>query len=196
MKNRLIHRCSVWCHEKLPKREALEEIAWLRPIAHVVLRSDLWRFQRRSVPRGVAIGLFVGIFLMIPGLQMIGAVLVSLPFRANIPLAVATTLLSNPFTTPFILLASLGVGNRLFGLHADVSTLEMLRENNAAIAEYARWLFSDAAPALIGGLAVIGLVSAAVGYVLAMLLWRWWIGHKGRHRGHHRLHLKLDDAKR
>lgn len=176
-----------WWKNRLPTRESLEEVSWLRPIAHVVLRSDLWRFHRRSVPRGVAIGLIVGIFLMIPGLQVIGAVLVSLPFRANIPLAVAMTFLSNPVTTPLILLASIGIGNSLFGLHADVSTLADLHARHAHVREYAAWLFSDAAPALIGGLAAISAVAATVGYIAAMLLWRWWIGHKWRHRLAHRL---------
>ena len=40
----------------------------------------LWRFTRRSVPRGVALGLFVGIFVVIPGLQIFGAALLATPF--------------------------------------------------------------------------------------------------------------------
>src|SRR5690606_23783414 len=108
MNRGMIHRCRQWCAANLPTRESVEGGRWLQPIAHVVLRSDLWRFHRRSVPRGVALGLIVGIFLLIPGLQMIGAVLISLPFRANIPLAVGMTFLRNPLTPPFILLASLG----------------------------------------------------------------------------------------
>ena len=62
------------------------------------------------MPRGVAIGLLVGIFLMVPGLQIIGAALLSVPFRGNIPIAAAMTFLSNPATTPFILAASYFVG--------------------------------------------------------------------------------------
>lgn len=187
MKQGLIHRCRQWCARNLPTRESVEGVRWLRPVAHVVLRSDLWRFHRRSVPRGVALGLIVGIFLMIPGLQMIGAVLISLPFRANIPLAVGMTFFSNPFTTPFILLASLGVGNKLFGLHADVTTFITLFEEHAGFRQYANWLFSDAAPALLGGLAVISLGAGVVGYFMASFLWQWWIRHKWRHRAAHRL---------
>lgn len=181
----LIHRWRRWWKSVMPTHEQIEAIRWLRPIAHVVLRSDLWRFHRRSVPRGVAIGLLVGIFLMIPGLQIIGAVLVSLPFRANIPLAAAMTFLSNPLTTPFILVASIWTGNALFGLHADIDTLYFLYENGASVRQYVDWLFSDAAPALLGGLGVISCAAAAVGYALSVLLWRWWIGHKWKHRQSH-----------
>jgi uncharacterized protein (DUF2062 family) len=187
MKQGMIHRCRSWCARNLPTRESMEQVRWLRPIAHVVLRPDLWRFHRRSVPRGVALGLIVGIFLMIPGLQMIGAVLVSLPFRANIPLAVGMTFLSNPLTTPFILLASLGLGNKMFGLHADVSTFMTLFREHAGLKDYMNWLFSDAAPALLGGLALISLLTGLVGYFLSVFLWQWWIRHKWRHRAAHRL---------
>jgi len=181
-KDGFFDRCRHWCHQRLPTRESVEQIGWLRPIAHIVLRSDLWRFHRRSVPRGVGLGLFIGIFLMIPGLQIVGAVLASMPFRANIPLAVTMTFFSNPLTTPLILLASIGVGNRLFGLHADLSTLELLHRHNADVGEYLHWLFSDAAPAMVGGLLVISAGAAIIGYGLSVLLWRLWIAHKWRHR--------------
>ena len=190
MNRKRLRKLRAWWTSHLPTREQIEQIGWLRPVAHVVLASDLWRFHRRSVPRGVAIGLVVGIFLMIPGIQIIGAVLVSLPFRANVPIAVAMTFLSNPLTTPFILLASIEVGNWLLGLHADASTLRQLYQNHANLSEYARWLFSDAAPALLGGLVLITLVAATIGYFGAILLWRWWIAHKWRHR---RAHLDDDN---
>jgi len=181
VKSGFFQRCQQWCKAKLPTRESIKHIRWLRPVAHVVLRPELWRFHRRSVPRGVAIGIFIGIFLMIPGLQIIGAVLVCLPFRGNIPLAAAMTLLSNPITTPLLLLAAIAIGNSLFGLHANIATLETLHQEEAPLSAYLQWLLSDAAPALIGGLAVISLVSAIVGYFVAKYLWEWWIGHKWRH---------------
>ena len=187
MKSRLLHHCRRWFDTNMPTRESLENVRWLRPIAHVVLRPDLWRFHRRSVPRGVAVGLVIGIFLMIPGLQIIGAILVSLPFRANVPLAVVMTFLSNPLTTPFILLSSIGVGNALLGLHADISTLQQLYTHHAGLSAYLGWFLSDAAPALFAGLAIISTVAALVGYFIASLLWQWWIRHKWRHRATRRL---------
>jgi len=36
-------------------------------------------------------GLFIGIFLMVPGLQIVGAALLAMPLRANIPIAAAMT---------------------------------------------------------------------------------------------------------
>ena len=106
----------------MPKREELAESRWMKPFGSRVLHSEFWRFTRRSVPRGVAVGLFVGVFLLIPGVQIVGAALLSMPFRANIPIAAAMTFLTNPVTTPFLLdLASIKVGN-LLGFRADIAS--------------------------------------------------------------------------
>ena len=48
-----------------PSREEVLESRWLKPFGQRIRHSELWRFTRRSVPRGVFAGLFVGIFLMI-----------------------------------------------------------------------------------------------------------------------------------
>jgi uncharacterized protein len=58
-----------WLHRQAPTRESFEGSRFLRPFAKRVFHPALWRFTRRSVPRGVALGLLVGIFLLIPGLR-------------------------------------------------------------------------------------------------------------------------------
>lgn len=173
-------------HANVPSRESLERSRILRPVAHRVLAPALWRFTRRSVPAGVALGLFVGIFLLIPGLQIAGAALLALPFRANVPLAAAMTFLSNPATTPFILAASLYVGNIMLGRSADISGLMAMIEHHASLREWTAWLLSDAAPALLTGLFVISAISAAIGYVIAIIVWRLRIATKWKLRSRHR----------
>ena len=175
-----------WVRRNSPTREQLLESRLLRPFAHRIAHSELWRFTRRSVPRGVALGLLVGIFLLIPGVQIIGVALLAYPVRANIPLGAAMTFLSNPATTPFIIASSVWVGNWAFGLHADVSTFAALIERGASISEWATWFFSDAAPAMLAGLAIISVVAAATGYVLAAVLWAQWLRQKWRMRARRR----------
>lgn len=164
-----------------PSRDQVLESRWLRPFGARIRQSELWRFTRRSVPRGVAIGLFVGIFLMVPGLQIVGAALAAAPLRANIPVAAAMTFLSNPATTPFFLVAAINVGNRL-GFHADLASFEALRTSDASIGRWLGWLLSDAAPAMVSGLALIGAAFAFVGYWMALVGWRWWVGRKWSQR--------------
>src|SRR4028119_884571 len=102
-----------WLTRHMPTREELGESRWIKPFGKRVMRSEYWRFTRRSVPRGVAVGLWIGIFALIPGVQIVGSALLSLPFRANIPIAAAMTFLTNPLTTPFLLGTSYFVGSGL-----------------------------------------------------------------------------------
>ena len=166
----------------MPSREQLAESRWIRPFGQRVLQSEFWRFTRRSVPRGVAMGLFVGVFFLIPGVQIIGAALFCIPVRGNIPIAAGMTFLTNPFTTPFLILASIPVGN-LFGFHADAAAVTDMYGRSAPISEWLAWLASDAAPAMVSGLFIIAVASGALGYLIASLFWRWWIGRKWRRRG-------------
>ncbi len=164
-----------------PSRDEVLESRWLRPFGPRIRQSDLWRFTRRSVPRGAAIGLFVGIFLMIPGLQIVGAALAAAPLRGNIPIAAAMTFLSNPATTPLFLIAAINVGNRM-GFHADMAAFDALVASHASFGQWMSWLLSDAAPAMITGLLVIGAGVAFVGYWVALVGWRWWVGRKWKQR--------------
>lgn len=169
---------SRWMRNQVPTREQLEQSRVVAPLAR---RQELFRLTRRSVPRGVAIGLLVGIFALIPGLQIAGAALLCVPCRGNIPLAAAMTFLSNPATTPLILAASLYVGSAL-GFHADISTFYALYESGAGLPEWFDWLLSDAAPALLFGLFVISVVVASLGYVASVVVWRNMVARKRRTR--------------
>ena len=177
----MVERISNWIARNTPKREELAESRWLKPFGARVMHSEFWRFTRRSVPRGVAAGLFVGVFALIPGVQIIGAALLSIPMRGNIPIAAAMTFLTNPMTTPFLIAASLEVGSFL-GFHSDIRAFYDLIHRHAGVGDWLAWLFSDAAPGLVSGLFVIALASAVVGYLLATLVWRWWTGRKWRRR--------------
>jgi len=170
-------RIGRWARANMPTREGLAENRWVRPFGQRVLHSEFWRFTRRSVPRGVAVGLLVGIFVMIPGLQIIGSALLCIPFRGNIPVSALMTFLSNPFTTPFILTASYFVGSSL-GLGGQTG----VPGREATIREWFTWLFSDAALATVSGLFIIAALSALVGYFASILIWRWWTARKWRRR--------------
>jgi hypothetical protein len=164
----LATRLTSWAHKHAPTRERLAESRWLHPLA---ARPHLWHFTRRSVPRGVAIGLLVGVFFVIPGLHIIVAALLCVPLRGNIPLAAGMTFLSNPATVPLIVAAALWIGS-LFGFHADLATLHALRANGADFGDWEHWLLSDAAPALGIGLGLLSVTAASIGYFVAATLWR------------------------
>ena len=174
-------RFGAWFRRNLPSREQIAGHRFSRPFRSHLQRNELWRFTRRSVPRGVAAGLFVGVFALIPGVQIVGAALMSIPFRANIPVAAAMTFLTNPLTTPFLIAAAIPVGNQL-GFHADSAAVMEKYARGAPVGEWLTWFFSDAAPALISGLFIIAVLSGAIGYFLSVFIWRWWTARKWRRR--------------
>jgi uncharacterized protein (DUF2062 family) len=176
----LVSRLSAWLHRQMPTHEQLEANRLTAPFAR---RQELFRFTRRSVPRGVAVGMFIGIFALIPGVQIVGAALLCVPFRGNIPLAAAVTFISNPFTTILLILPlAVGIGNS-FGFHADVATIEAMVKSGANMEQWWFWLLSDTAPAIVIGLFVQSVIAAFISYFLASWFWRFWIGRKLRARG-------------
>ena len=170
----LFERFGAWSQRNMPTRGTFERIRWLRPIAHRILLPELWRFHRRSVPRGVALGIIVGV--MIPVAQTVVAALLALPARANVPVAALTTFITNPITTPPIWVAAYWVGSWLL----KIDPVNQRVESEAM--GWLQWLLSDAAPATALGLVVISAVGATLGYVLASLGWRLWIARKWKRR--------------
>ena len=170
-----------WMARNMPSREQLAESRWIGRFGQRALHSEFWRFTRRSVPRAVAVGLFVGVFFLIPGIQIIAAAIFSIPWRANIPVAAGMTFLTNPFTTPFVIVAAIWVGN-LLGFDADANAIKAMYRSGASVGQWAAWLATDAAPALVTGLFIIGLASGALGYFLSVFVWRWWTARKWRRR--------------
>jgi uncharacterized protein (DUF2062 family) len=170
-------RAIRWCRRNLPTRESLEDSRLLRPVAHRVLAPELWRFTRRSVPRGVALGMVTGI--LFPVAQIPLSALLALPVRANVPTAALTTFVTNPFTTPLLWTGAFYLGRWTLRLDHVVPG-DPVRD--AAKSSWMQWLVSDAAPALGVGLVMMTAIFAIGGYLLAQLGWRWWIAHKWRTR--------------
>jgi uncharacterized protein len=173
-------RLQGWAKRNLPTRESFEGNRYLKPVAHRVLAPALWRFTRRSVPRGVALGMVTGI--LFPVAQIAIAALIALPFRANIPVAALTTFITNPLTTPLIWAGAYYVGKWTLRLDQIVPG-DPVRE--AATSSWVQWLMSDAAPSIAVGLLIITAASAIGGYFVTKWAWQGWIAHKWRTR-HHR----------
>jgi uncharacterized protein (DUF2062 family) len=164
----------------MPRREELAKNRWLKPISHRVLRSELWRFTRRSVPRGVALGVVVGI--LIPVAQTFFAALLALPFRANVPVAALTTFLTNPLTTPPLWVAAYYLGNWMLKLDSVTPDTDMTRQAQGWLNDWLAWLLSNAAPATAVGLVTLAFLGAILFYLLSALGWRLWIARKWRRR--------------
>lgn len=158
-------------------REAIERNRILRPVAHRVLAPSLWRFNRRSVPRAVALGLATS--TLVPVAHMPVTAVLSVPLRANIPIAVGVTIPST-FLIPALWWAAYRIGHWV--LHFDHRIGHQIASNVQANAGWLHWLFAQAGPATIVGLVVLAVVLSAVGYGATALGWRLWTARKWRNR--------------
>lgn len=153
---------------------------YLAPIAHRFLSPELWRFTRRSVPRGVALGLFAA--FIIPVGQIFLAAFLALPARANVPLSAAVTFITNPFTIPFWLVVANKVGRFILKIdQATVNTAMASEIERGGWSQSFGW-FLETAGVTAFGFVVMSLVAAALGYLISGMIWRWWVGRKHRAR--------------
>ena len=176
----MLAKFTSWIHRNMPTREQMARSRWVKPFAGRVLRSELWRFTRRSVPRGVALGMLVGI--IVPFAQILFASLLCLTVRANVPVASLTTFVTNPVTTPLIWVFAYKVGSWLL----QVDAMTVIAPVNSAIQhsqfdDMLTWL-TGATLVTAFGLVVVAVVAAAISYLAASFGWRWWISHKRRVR--------------
>jgi uncharacterized protein (DUF2062 family) len=144
---------------------------------------NLWHLNRHSAAGGVAIGLATG---LIPGpLQMLGALLLALVFRVNLPLALVTTFYSNPFTiVPLYLLAYI-LGGMLTGESVKDISVPDFDWNPAHLAETLRegvdWIASLGHTLAIG-VAMEAMLFSRLGYFLVRTGWRILVIHEWRKR--------------
>ena len=159
--------------DKLPKRASITENKYLRVLTPWLGHPRLWHMHRRSVARGVAIGLVTG---LIPGpVQMLLAVLLAIPLRANVIVACATTLYTNPFTFIPLYILAYSIGTLVTGepmrnvIPPDLSVpwLEFWK----IVPLMFEWMVSLGSTLLIG-LAIQSVVFAICGYVATMVVWR------------------------
>lgn len=169
-------------HKFLPTLDTVKNQRWLRPLGNWLYHPNLWHLHRRSVAAGVAIGLFCG---LIPGpLQMISAAMLAVLLRANMPVALITTLYTNPFTIVPLYLVAYGLGAWVTGTHngiaaAKLSFPEMQWHN--WVSELWNWLMMLGEPFFIG-LPLLAVCLAIVGYFAVRVAWRVAVVLKWRAR--------------
>lgn len=162
----------------MPSREAMAGNRYLAPIAPRFLSPELWRFTRRSVPRGVALGLFAA--FIIPIGQIFLAAFLALPARANVPLAALVTFVTNPFTFPAWLYIANRLGEFMLGLDRAVGGVGAKRLADESLSFAAE--FFELAGVTAFGFLVLAIVSSSVGYFIAKGIWRLIVSRKRKKR--------------
>jgi uncharacterized protein (DUF2062 family) len=175
-------RSKTWAMDVIrkntPTREEMAQNKYLAPIAHRFLSPELWRFTRRSVPRGVALGLFAA--FIIPIGQIFLSAFLALPTRANVPLAALITFVTNPFTLPFWLVIANRIGEFFLRFDAAGASIAASQADSGAWA----WLtmaYEVGASTILGYL-VLSIVTPPLGWLLSGWVWRAVVSRKRARR--------------
>ena len=171
----------------LPSHESIRKNRFVAVFGKTLHHHNLWHLHRRSVAGGVAVGLFSG---LIPGpLQIIAAVLLSVAFKVNLPVAAVTTLYTNPLTIVPLYLLAYQMGAFFTGANNNGGIKATLDLDNKGISEwlpaFMEWLGSLGKPLAVG-LPLLALLLAFAGYFIVLGAWRMHVVHSWRKRKHAR----------
>ena len=145
-----------------PNPETLKNNKNLGYLARHMQHHSLWNFNRKSISKAFAIGLFCA-FIPVP-FQMLLAAPAAVIFSANLPLSIALVWVSNPLTIPPIFYACYKLGAWILGVS--------IQQNFVMSLEYI-WQVLDTIwqPFLLGCL-LFSTLSAVVGYSTIQLIYR------------------------
>ncbi len=167
----------------LPTATSVRDNRLVAMFGSLLHHPNLWHLNRDSVAGAVAIGLFAG---LVPGpLQFLTALLLAIPLRRNIPVALLITFYTNPFTIVPIYLFAYAIGNLLLGLNHEQPKVQHFDMDWGhffdSMARLFDWMLALGKPLAVG-LVVLALTLAAIGYVMVMLGWRAYVTLAWRRR--------------
>lgn len=158
----------------LPDPDALRQHRGLRWLGPLLNQPRLWRASRRGVAAGLAVGVFFG--LLVPIAQIPLAAVAAVLLRANLPAAVGSTLVTNPFTFAPLYYAAYHLGEWLLGRRVDVAAgdLELEQAAGQTSTGFAAWmeLVSSIGLPLAVGLTVLASALSLLLYFAVHWAWR------------------------
>jgi uncharacterized protein (DUF2062 family) len=170
----------------LPDPEVVRSSRTVARFGRWLQHPNLWHLNRRSVSGAVAIGLFSG---LVPGpLQMLTALLLAIPLRKNLPVALIVTLYTNPFTIVPLYVLAYAYGQFLLPgeRSANVAPFEFDWSNfGASMAGLGDWMVSLGKPLALG-LVALASTLAVIGYVAVQIAWRIYVVSAWRSRARRR----------
>lgn len=172
-------RFSERLRARVPTREQISRnrwLAWLGPRLH---HPKLWHWSRRGVAMGVALGVFFG--LIIPIAQIPLSVAAAVVMRANVPAAIASTLVSNPVTFGPIYYGAYQLGAWVTGETGPLDTADAFELAKPADPSLWQRIGALGKPLLVG-LSITAALTGLITYGLITLVWRWRTVSKRRSR--------------
>ncbi len=167
----------------MPSADEVRANRWIAMFGSFLRHPNLWHLNRDSVAGAVAIGLFAG---LVPGpFQMVTAALLAIPLKRNLPVAMATTFYTNPFTIVPLFMVAYGYGSLLLGdglvLPAHEPLVMDWSDWSGSFEELWHWCLALGKPLALG-LPALALTLAALGYIGMQIGWRANVRRRWRAR--------------
>lgn len=170
----------------LPSHDSVKQNRHVARFGTFLHHPNLWHLNRHSVAGGVAIGMFSG---LVPGpFQMLAAAILCVLLKVNLPVALFTTLYTNPITIGPLYLVAYEIGRLIVGGDGAVAGLPPDFDWSHLgdwLEAFAAWMLSLGKPLGIG-LAALALALAVLGYLLVQLAWRAYVIRAWRRRAQQR----------
>lgn len=165
---------------RLPTREQISRNRWLAWLGPWLQQPKLWHWSRRGVAMGVALGVFFG--LLIPVAQIPLSVTAAVLLRANVPAAVASTLVTNPFTFGPIYYGAYRLGAWVTGEKEPPDDMKVVgaQEVENTLSLWRR--ITALGKPLMVGLSITAVLMGLLTYGLITLVWRWRTMSRRRNR--------------
>lgn len=159
----------------LPAPDKVAQNRWLRWLGPKLTQPSLWQANRRSIALGCSIGVFMG--LLIPLAQIPAAAVLAVIFRANLPMAMVSTLVTNPFTFAPVYFLAYKLGNFVLSMGESDLSDEIIDQRLAAVTESVDTLswfdhIGNVGAPLFTGLLILASVTSVVLYFGINFLWR------------------------
>lgn len=181
--SRFSQKLKAW----LPTPETILGNRWLRWLAPFMAHPRLWHLSRKGVALGVALGVFFG--LLIPIAQMPVAATLAVVLRANLPVAMASTFVTNPVTFGPVYYVAYRLGKAVLGedkaaqppamseerlVEELTVTPDPVAERLGLVDRFKRWLaqIGQVGKPLFVGLAILAVACGLLAYAIAHAAWR------------------------
>lgn len=154
----------------LPSPDAVRANRWLQWLGPALHHPRLWHVSRRGIALGVALGMFFGFLVPIAQIPLSAAAAVLL--RANVPCAIASTLVTNPVTFGPVYVAAWKVGGLALGSRTPPPPLPTL-DDPEAYTPALSWgeRIAGVGKPLIVGLVIFAVVAFGAAYLLVTGFW-------------------------
>ena len=157
----------------MPDHHSIKNNKYLQIFGDLLHNANLWHFNRRSITKAFAVGLFCA-FIPVP-LQMVLAAGIAILVHANLPISIALVWITNPLTMPAIFYLCYKVGAILL----NTQTKEFSFQANW------QWVIDSlttVGPAFLLGCLVCATFFSFIGYVGINTLWRLSVAKEWRKR--------------